>query len=87
LEIEAALDGLPGLAEIAVTEVEVRPGVTVIGAFFTGTITAEALSEAAGDRLARYKQPRHWQKMEALPRNPNGKLSRKALRAALVPRP
>lgn len=80
LEVEAALADLPGLSEIAVTEVEVKLGVTVIGAFYAGEISEATLQEAAETRLARYKQPRLWQKMPSLPRNPNGKLSRKALR-------
>lgn len=82
LEVEAALSGLPGLAEIAVTEVEVKPGVTVIGAFYAGEVAQEVLQQASEERLARYKQPRLWTRMDSLPRNPNGKLSRKVLRSA-----
>jgi acyl-coenzyme A synthetase/AMP-(fatty) acid ligase len=81
LEVEAALADLPDLGDIAVTEVDVRPGVSVIAAFFTGSAEPATLESAAAERLARYKQPRLWQHMDALPRNPNGKLSRKALRA------
>lgn len=83
-EVEAALAGLPDLAECAVAEVEVQPGTRVIACFFTAqTIDApvqiERLSAFAADRLARYKQPRIWQQVASLPRNANGKLNRRAL--------
>ncbi|PJE25902.1 Acyl-CoA synthetase (AMP-forming)/AMP-acid ligase II [Pseudooceanicola antarcticus] len=82
LEIEAALADLPGVTEIAVTEVEVKQDARVIAAFYTGQaqddLTLSALAEA---RLARYKQPRIWRHVAALPRNANGKLQRAALAA------
>ncbi|WP_151717518.1 class I adenylate-forming enzyme family protein [Gemmobacter serpentinus] len=83
-EVEAVLAGLPDLAECAVAEVEVQPGVRVIACFFTAQTTdtpvqIERLSAFAADRLARYKQPRIWQEVAALPRNANGKLNRRAL--------
>ena len=40
----------------------------------------DALKAAAADRLARYKQPRAFVRVDALPRNPNGKVTRKALK-------
>ncbi|WP_136443487.1 class I adenylate-forming enzyme family protein [Pacificoceanicola onchidii] len=81
LEVEAALSGLPGVQEIAVTDVEVKPGVRVIAAFYTGETELDdaLLQTAAEDRLARYKQPRAYIHVDSLPRNPNGKLQRKAL--------
>ncbi|MBS0122756.1 class I adenylate-forming enzyme family protein [Thetidibacter halocola] len=81
LEVEAALAGLPGVTEIAVTDIAVRADVRVIAAFYTGAPQDEAvLLAAAAERLARYKQPRAFFHVETLPRNPNGKLRRSALR-------
>jgi acyl-coenzyme A synthetase/AMP-(fatty) acid ligase len=81
LEVEAALADIKGLAEIAVTDVAVKEGVRVIAAFY---VAPEPLDEArlaaqAAERLARYKQPRAWIRVDALPRNPNGKLQRARL--------
>ncbi|WP_417721331.1 class I adenylate-forming enzyme family protein [Salipiger sp.] len=82
LEVEAALADLPGITEIGVTDVQVKDGVSVVAAFY---VAASALDEAvlkarAAERLARYKQPRAYVRLDALPRNPNGKLIRKALK-------
>ncbi|WP_353472263.1 class I adenylate-forming enzyme family protein [Salipiger sp. H15] len=81
LEVEAALADLPGIAELAVTDVAVKDGVRVIAAFYVAPeeLDADALGHAAAERLARYKQPRAWVRVEDLPRNANGKLNRKAL--------
>ncbi|WP_417724992.1 class I adenylate-forming enzyme family protein [Salipiger sp.] len=82
LEVEAALADLPGVTEIGVTDVQVKDGVSIVAAFY---VAASALDEAvlkarAAERLARYKQPRAYVRLDALPRNPNGKLIRKALK-------
>ena len=81
LEVEAALAGAPGVTEIAVTDLEVKPGVRVIAAFCvaSGPLDEDALAGFAAERLARYKQPRAWIRVDALPRNPNGKLQRRRL--------
>jgi acyl-CoA synthetase (AMP-forming)/AMP-acid ligase II len=50
---------------------------------FAGSATDPALEELAQARLARYKQPRAFVHLDALPRSPNGKLDRRAL-AGLV---
>lgn len=82
LEVEAALAGLPGVTELAVTDLQVKDDVRVIAAFYTAPdeLDEEALKAAAAERLARYKCPRAFIRLDALPRNPNGKLIRKALR-------
>ncbi|ANT61385.1 benzoate--CoA ligase [Salipiger sp. CCB-MM3] len=82
LEVEAALADLPGVQELAVTDVAVKDGVSVIAAFYTAEqeLDSDALAALAAERLARYKQPRAWVRVEMLPRNPNGKLQRKALK-------
>ncbi|WP_372604588.1 class I adenylate-forming enzyme family protein, partial [Actibacterium sp.] len=81
LEVERALTEHPAITEIAATEVEIKPGVTVIAAFYTGALTPEAeLQTFAAARLARYKQPRLYVHIESLPKGGNGKLNRRALR-------
>lgn len=82
LEVERALAAFPGISEIACAEVEIRPDLRVIGAFYTGPspLDTHALEAFAAERLARYKQPRIYQHCLELPRGANGKLRRKALR-------
>lgn len=82
LEVEAALTGLPGISELAVTDVEIKPDVRIVVAFCVSSddLDEAALKAAASDRLAAYKCPKAWVRVDTLPRNPNGKLIRKALR-------
>jgi acyl-coenzyme A synthetase/AMP-(fatty) acid ligase len=86
LEVEAVMAGCPGVEDAAVTEVEVRPGVRVIGCFYVGRAEVGALEAHAEAHLARWKQPRIFHRLDALPRSANNKLNRRAL-AALLPRP
>ncbi|MDM7931001.1 class I adenylate-forming enzyme family protein [Tabrizicola sp.] len=88
LEIEAAFHDLPGLTACAATEVEVAPGTRIIALFYEAGcgIDAAPLRQRAELALARYKQPRHYQQVETLPRTANGKLIRRAV-AALYQRP
>jgi acyl-coenzyme A synthetase/AMP-(fatty) acid ligase len=86
LEVEAVMAGCPGVEDAAVTEVEVRPGVRVIGCFYVGSAEVGALEAHAEAQLARWKQPRIFHRLDALPRSANNKLNRRAL-AALLPRP
>ena len=83
LEVEAALATHPGVTEAGVCEVTVKEGVSIIAAFYTGPtpLDPEVLIAHCTTCLARYKHPRLFRHIEALPRNPNGKLSRKALRS------
>lgn len=82
LEIEAALADLPGINEIGVTDIAIKDGVSIIAAFYVAEteLDEDALKAAAAERLARYKQPRAFVRVDTLPRNPNGKLTRKALK-------
>jgi acyl-coenzyme A synthetase/AMP-(fatty) acid ligase len=82
LEVEAALSDAPGIDAIAVTDVEVKPDVRVIVAFYTGPapVDPDDLANFAQSSLARYKQPRDYIHLTELPTGPNGKLARKALR-------
>ena len=89
MEIEAAFHDLPTLTACAATQVEPIPGTTIIALFYEapceiGTLTLRECAEMA---LARWKQPRHYQRLDALPRTASttgtgtGKLIRKALAA------
>jgi acyl-coenzyme A synthetase/AMP-(fatty) acid ligase len=82
LEVETAMALCPGITDVAVTEVQIRPGVQVIGCFYTGSQALDdaQLSAHAASVLARYKQPRVFQYLAALPRGANAKLNRRALR-------
>lgn len=83
VEVEAAMARFPGLLEAAVAEVEVKPGVGVIACFYTAAqpLDDAALAAHAATHLARYKQPRLFTHLPALPRGANAKLNRRALRA------
>lgn len=81
-EVEDALAAVEGVGEVAATELAVGPGVSIIAAFWTGAAPAEALKARAETHLARYKQPRDYIHLEALPRTATGKINRRALRAA-----
>lgn len=89
VEVEGAMAGAPGLTDCAAVEHEVRPGVSVIALAYTAAdaLPADALAAHAAQSLARYKQPRLFVHLSALPRNPNGKLNRKALRRMLKETP
>lgn len=82
LEVETALHGCPGIRDIGVTDVEIKADTRIIVAFYTSDAPLDdaALNAYARDTLARYKQPRAWVRLDQLPTNPNGKLSRKALK-------
>lgn len=86
-EIEAVLAHLPGLHEVAVAEVPVASGATVIAAFCVsdGPLEPEALDAQVSVHLARWKVPRMWVRVARLPHGPNGKLDRKALPALAPP--
>jgi acetyl-CoA synthetase len=84
LEVERVLARHPGVADVAVAEVEVRDGVRVITAFVVpspgAAVDADALVAHARTHLARYKCPRRVVVVAALPRTTNGKVVRRALR-------
>ncbi|MCF3973916.1 class I adenylate-forming enzyme family protein [Paracoccus salsus] len=79
-EIEELLATHPQAGDVAVTELAVSPATSIIAAFWTGTASADDLRALAASGLARYKQPRDYIRLEALPRTPTGKINRRALR-------
>ncbi|NKB28370.1 MAG: AMP-binding protein [Rhodobacteraceae bacterium] len=82
LEVEAALTTHPEIAEAAAVALRPKPDTTLIGAFYVSTspLDEATLTAHAAARLARYKCPRIWVHMDALPRGANNKLLRRALR-------
>ncbi len=83
LEIERAFDAHPGVAESAAVDLPVREGVSVIALAYApqgADPGADALQAHAQAHLARYKQPRLYRAMPALPRAANNKLDRRRLR-------
>ena len=85
LEVESVLAKHPKISEVAVTDVEVKQDTRVIAAFYVAErdIAEEELSAYVSQRLARYKQPRLFRRIEALPRGANNKLLRKKLKLEL----
>ena len=79
-EVEDALASCPGAGDVAATELPLGPGRSIIAAFWTGPAEAETMRGQAEARLARYKQPREYIRLSALPRTPTGKINRRALR-------
>ncbi len=83
LEVEETLLGMEGITGVGVTEVEVKKGTAVIAAFYTAAapLNDYKLTDYAKETLARYKQPRLYVHVDALPTGGNGKLLRRQLRA------
>lgn len=82
-EVESVLADCPGVAEVAVAELAVRPDVSVIAAFVVAqqgqAVGRVTILEHAASRLAEYKRPREVVFLDRLPRTANGKLQRRLL--------
>ena len=65
----------------AACQVEPTPGTTILALFYESpcAIDEVLLHQCAEKALARWKQPRHYQRLATLPRTATGKLIRKAL--------
>lgn len=81
-EIEEHLATHPDAGDVAVAELPLPRGRSIIAAFWTGPATEAQMRDLAARGLARYKQPRAWYPLAALPRTPTGKINRRALRVA-----
>lgn len=81
MEIEDALSQYPAISDVAVAEVAVKENTTIIGCFYVSDqdVDHETVNRFAHQHLAPYKQPRFYQRVDALPRTANGKLDRRAL--------
>jgi acyl-coenzyme A synthetase/AMP-(fatty) acid ligase len=82
LEVETALNSHPAILESAAAEVTVKADTTVIAAFYVAhkPVAQAELEDFAAARLARYKCPRIYTRVDTLPKGANGKLLRRALR-------
>lgn len=78
-EIEAAFDGVPDLVECAALTLRPTPETTILALAYSGRATEIDLQAHAQTCLARWKQPRAYLPLSALPRSANGKLDRRAL--------
>ena len=81
LEVEDVLAAHPGVVEVAVIGVaDERLGQRVT-AVVVGTATDEELDEhCLSSPLARFKRPRAYRRVEALPKSASGKILRRMLR-------
>ena len=78
-EVEAALEGLDGLVEIAVFgRPDDRWGQRVCAAY-VGDVDEDALRARAVERLAPPKRPKEYRRVDVLPRTPTGKVRRRDL--------
>lgn len=80
-EVEQELAKHPAVAEVAVSEVTVRDGVSIVAAFIVPLDGAQGglaneLEAFASRTLATYKRPKEYVLVEQLPRTANGKVKR-----------
>jgi len=79
-EIEARLRELPQVRDAAVSAQEAASGHYLVG-YVVGSDDWQTIKQHLGQTLPEYMVPRHWQALDQLPLNANGKLDRKALPA------
>jgi len=83
-EVELLLDEQPGILESAVIGAPHADfGESVVAVLVPEAgceIDLEAVQAAVGEKLARFKQPRHYAVIDALPRNTMGKVQKNILR-------
>lgn len=86
-EVEQAFVGVAGINALAATQVEIKADTFVIAAFYTGParLDDKVLNTHAITHLARYKHPRLFIHIDALPLGANGKILRKVLRDRFDP--
>jgi fatty-acyl-CoA synthase len=82
-EIEAELVAHPAVADAAVVSIPDETWGEVGVAFVVGTATAEELTSFLTLRIAKYKVPRRFVFMDALPRTPYGKVVKEELKRSL----
>jgi malonyl-CoA/methylmalonyl-CoA synthetase len=80
-EVEDALRTHPAVDDVAVVGAPDPEWGEVVTAYVVerAPVTDEALSEHLADRVAPYKRPRRWARLDALPRNAMGKVVRAGL--------
>ena len=88
LEVESAMASHPGIAECAAIEARVSEASSIIVLFVVprGEMPdISSLADHAQKTLARYKQPRQFVAIDALPKGANTKINRRALREGYRP--
>ena len=81
LEVEDVLASHPGVEEVAVDRCPRRPVGAAGGGVVVGTATAEELdAHCLASPLARFKRPREYRIVAALPKSASGKILRRMLR-------
>ncbi len=85
-EVEEALLTHPGVQEVAVVGQREADWGEVVVAFVVADagVTAQDLDALCLDRIARFKRPKHYRFVEALPKNNYGKVVKTALRERLA---
>lgn len=87
-EVEAVLQTIPGVAEVAIIGIPDphwhEVGLAIVVAIPGMDITLDILKDACEGRLARYKVPKRLELVDALPRNVTGKVAKPELRKAYV---
>jgi acyl-CoA synthetase (AMP-forming)/AMP-acid ligase II len=84
-EVEAVLAEAPGVIDAAVFGLPDADWGQCVCAAIVGPVTEETLRALVADRLAPYKRPKTYFRLEQLPRTSTGKLRRLALPALLGP--
>jgi malonyl-CoA/methylmalonyl-CoA synthetase len=82
-EIEQVLDDVPGVLETAIIgtpHADLGEGVVAICVATGEALSDETLQSALQDTIARFKHPRKFYWVEALPRNAMGKVQKAVLR-------
>ena len=84
IEVEEVLLAYPNLLEAAAVDFQINDETRVIKLYFTSTcaLSEDELHAHAKAHLAQHKRPRLFERLDHLPRNPNGKLLRKKLKTA-----
>ena len=83
-EIEAELVSHPNVSDAAVVAVPDETWGEVGVAFVVGTASEDELAHYLAQRIAKYKVPRRFVFVDALPRTPYGKVVKDELRKALA---
>lgn len=81
IEVEAAVSSAPGVIAVGAAEVQIKPGVRIIVAFYTSAAPLDepALQAYVDAQLATYKRPRAYIRIDQMPTGPNGKILRRRL--------
>jgi fatty-acyl-CoA synthase len=86
-EVEEAIYGIAGVSEVAVIgmpDAKWIEAVTAVIVTKTGhTLTAAAVHAECAKRLSKFKAPKHIVFVDALPKNPSGKVLKRELRLAI----